>query len=40
MSGANIIVEKRFIKIGLRNEAGMVAVVSGLKADESLLAKP
>lgn len=40
ISGENIIAEKRLIKIGLRNEEGMVEVLSGLKAGESLLAKP
>lgn len=36
----NKTIEKRFIKVGLINEAGMVDVVSGLKSGEYLLPKP
>lgn len=33
-------VEKRFVKVGLTNEPGMLEVVSGLKAGEYLIQKP
>lgn len=33
-------VEKRFVKVGLTNEPGMLEIVSGLKAGEYLIQKP
>ena len=38
--GVNKILEKRFVKIGLTNEASMAEVVSGLKPGEYLVQKP